>query len=150
MARSPIQKIMVLVDGTEASARAAEYAIELVRATPAELTAISVVDTATLRQLMTAHILVAQEMDEFEAELAASQKKQLDYVVQLARKARVPVETVLKTGVSHSAVLAEQKARNADLIVIGEFRSSFTKTDLVARERQLIVDEAPCPVLVVK
>lgn len=150
MARSPIQKILVLVDGTEASARAAEYAIELARVTPAELTAVSVVDTDTLRRLMTAHILVAQEMDEFEREMAANQQKQIDYVVQMARKARVPIETTLTKGVCHSAVLAEQKARRSDLIVIGAFRASLTKTDLVARERQLILDEAPCPVLAVR
>ena len=150
MAPSAFEHILVLVDGSESSLHAAEFAIHLARELPARLTAISVVDTETLRKLMSARILVEQEVREFETELEKSQTRHLDFVHQLARKAGVQAHAVLGKGVCHSAVLAEQKSRKADLIVLGGFRSSLTKMDLNARERQLIVDEAPCPVLIVK
>jgi len=130
--------------------RAAEFAIHLAGAIPARLTAVSVVDTETLRKLMSVRILVEQEVREFETELERSQTRHLDYVHQLARKGGVQCAAVLGKGVCHSAVLNEQKARKADLIVLGGFRSSLTKMDLNARERQIILDEAPCPVLIVK
>jgi len=149
-AKSPIQRILLVVDGTESAAQAAQYAADLARAAPAMLRAVAVVDTDTLRRLMSVKILASVEMKELEAEMVESARKQLDYVEQIARKARVPIETVLREGVCHSLVLAEQKASKSDVIVIGGFRSSRTKVDLVHRERQLIVDEAQCPVLIVR
>jgi len=150
MSAPPWKNILVLVEGTAAAAKATEYAIRLAGATGAKLTAVSVVDTDTLKKLMSVRILVEQEVREFEAQLAQNQQRYLSYAAQMARQAGVPMEAVLRTGTCHSEVLAEQKARGADLIVIAEFRASLTKLDLAARERQLIMEEAPCPVLVVK
>ncbi len=144
------EHILVLVDASEASLRAAEFAIRLAGQLPARLTAVSVVDTDTLRKLMSVRILVEQEVHEFESELERSQTRHLDHVSQMARKAGVQCEAVLGKGVCHSAVLHEQKARKADLMVLGGFHSSLTKMDLNAREHQIILDEAPCPVLVIK
>lgn len=150
MGAAPFRNILLLADGTESSVKAAKFALKLAHVTEGKLVAISVVDTDTLRKLMSAHILVQQEMGEFERELEQTRQRHLDFVEQMGRKAKVQIETVLREGVCHSAVLAEQKAINADVIIIGGFRSSFTKRDLIARERQLILDEAPCPVLVIK
>lgn len=150
MAELPFQTMIIVVDGSESAVKAAEYAIQLGRALPVQLVAVSVVDTETLRKLMSVRILVAQEVAEFESELERSQHRQLDQIIQIARKAGVALDTVVHKGVAHSAVLAEQKERRADVIVIGGFRSTITKHDLIARERQLIVDEAPCTVLIVK
>ena len=150
MAASPFRTMLLLVDGTEPGMRAAEFAVQMARTTQARLVAISVVDTDTLRKLMSVRILVEQEMSEFETQLGASRKRELDFVEHLARKAKVPIQTALRSGVCHSMVLAEQKEIGADLVIVGGFRVSLTKHDLAARERQLILDEAPCPVLVVK
>jgi nucleotide-binding universal stress UspA family protein len=147
---SPFKNIIVLVDGTESALKAAEQAVHMASALPVHLTALSVVDTGTLRKLMTAHILVEQEVSEFESELERSQQRYLDEVRQLAEKAGVAIQVVMQKGIAHSVVLAEQKARKADLIVMGGFRSTITKHDLIARERQLILDEAPCTVMIVK
>ena len=57
MSAMPFEKILVVVDGTESAVKAAEYAIRLARVAPAKLTAVSVVDTDTLRKLMSARIL---------------------------------------------------------------------------------------------
>lgn len=150
MAAPPFKKLLVLVDGTESGLKAAEYAVRLAASMPVHLTALSVVDTDTLRKLMSARILVEQEVAEFEKDLEQSQSRHLDFARQLADKAGVTMTATLSKGVCHSAVLAEQKAHQADVIIIGGFRSTVTRMDLVARERQLILDEAPCPVLVVK
>jgi nucleotide-binding universal stress UspA family protein len=150
MSAPPFRKVILLVDGTEAAVKAAEFAIQMARVLPLQLVALAVVDTATLRKLMSVHILVEQEVSEFESELERSHQRQLDQVFQMAKKAGVALETVLQKGIAHSVTLAEQKARHADLIVMGGFRSTITKHDLIARERQLILDEAPCTVMVVK
>jgi len=150
MARPPFRHILVVVDGTESSIEAAKYAIQLARGCGARLTALGIVDTATLKHLLSTHIMVAAEMQEYEHELEDSGRKHLAYVSGLAREAGVKAETSLLKGAVHSAVLAEQKSCGADLIVIGAFRWTLAHRDQVARERQLLLDEAPCPVLLVR
>jgi nucleotide-binding universal stress UspA family protein len=147
---SPFGSILVLVDGNESAIKAAAFAIKLARIDSTKVIAISVVDTDTLKRLQTVRILVEQEVKDFAAELEHNQRRYLDFVQREAHKANVPIETVLRHGICHTEVLAEQRERNCDLVVIGGFRSTLTRLDLVVRERQLILDEAPCPVLVVK
>ena len=150
MAQHTFRHVLVLVDGTESSLKAAEYAVQLARAYKAQFTAVGVVDTATLKHLLSSGIMVAAEMQEYEHELEASGRTHLSYVADLARENGVKAQTVLLKGAVHSAVLAEQKSCGANLIVIGAFRWTLCHRDQAARERQLILDEAPCPVLVVR
>jgi len=150
MALQSFRHILVLVDGTESSLKAAECAVQLARAFKAPLTAVSIVDTATLSHLLTSRIMVAAEVAEYERELEGSSRRHLAYVADLARENGVKAQTVLLKGAVHSAVLAEQKSCGADLIVIGAFRWTLCHRDVSARERQHILDEAPCPVLVIR
>ena len=150
MARAPFRHILVLIDGTESSMAAAKYAIELARGARARLTGVGIVDTATLKHLLSTHIMVAAEMQEYERELEESARGHLSYFIGLAKEAGVSAETVLIKGAAHSAMLAEQKHSGADLLVLGAFRWTLAHRDQRARERQLLLDEAPCPVLVVR
>jgi len=147
---TPFETIILVVDGTESSLRAAEVAFRVARTHQSRVAAVSVVDTETLRLLLTQRILVSDEMDELHEDLEASSRKYLSHVAELGRKAGVEVETVLRQGSFHSAILAEQKSREADLIVMGPIQYTLTRRDLVVRERHLIADEATCHVLLVK
>jgi nucleotide-binding universal stress UspA family protein len=150
MARSSVNHILVLVDGTESSFHAADYAIDLARTLGARLTAMAVVDTDTLRQLLHVKILVNSEMDEFEKELEQSSQHQLDEVRQRAMSKRVKFEDLLRSGNSEVIVPKEISQHTIDLLVMGAFPSDRVKYDLLARQRQQILDRATCPVLVVK
>ena len=150
MARAPFRHILTLVDGTEASMTAAKYAVALASSSRAKLTGVGIVDTATLKHLLSSHIMVAAEMEEYERELEGSARGHLAYFTGLAKESGVAAETVLIKGATHSAMLAEQKTSGADLIVLGAFRWALAHRDQRARERQLLLDEAPCPVLVVR
>jgi len=150
MARSPVHHILVLVDGTKSSFRAADYAIELAYALGARITGLAVVDTDTLRQLLQVNILVDSEMAEFERELEVSGQNQLDEVRQRAMSKRVKFEDVLRSGNSEVIVPKELTQRNIDLLAMGAFQSERVKYDLLARQRQQILDRAHCPIVVVK
>lgn len=146
----PVTNILLVVDSTEIGLKAARYAIELAKSTGAKLTAASVVDTETLRQLLTRRILVTVEMREFENELEASNRRYIDEVQRMAKAEGVAVQSIQLKGSVHNSIIAEQKKIGADLVIIGGFKSSVIQKDLIARERQLILDEASCPVLVIK
>ena len=150
MAKKAITHILILADGSAQSFRAAETAIGLSRETGARLTAIAVIDTETLRNLLTYRILATQEMSDFEAELETSARKYLDRVRAMAMDEKVVAEQVLVKGPFHTSVLAQQKQQEADLVVIGGFKSSQATRDLLARELQKILDQSPCPVMMVK
>jgi nucleotide-binding universal stress UspA family protein len=148
--RFPMTKILLVVDSTEAGLKAARYAIDLAKSTGAQLTAASVVDTETLRQLLSKRILVTVEMEEFEKELESSNRRYIEEVERMAKDKDVKLESVQLKGSVHNTIVAEQKRRGSDLVIIGGFKSSVISKDLLARERQLILDAMPCPVLVIK
>jgi len=150
MAKPSIRHILVLVDGTDASYRAADAAIGLARDLGARLTAMAVVDTETLRQLLSVRILVDAEMGEFEKELEASSRRQLAEVADRAADRKVVADQALLTGNTETVVPREVQQREVDLIALGGFQSSKVSRDLLARQRQQIIDRATCPVLVVK
>ena len=150
MAKPPVNHILVLVDGTEASFNAADTAIDLARALGVKLTALAVVDTETLRQLVNVKILVDAEMGEFEKELEQSARRQLAEVRERALNQKVVIDEVLVIGNAETVVPKEVQDRGVDLIALGSFPSTKVTRDLVARQRQQIIDRAACPVLVVK
>ena len=142
--------ILLLVDGTDEGMKAARHAIELAADEDATLVIAAVVDTSTLKQLLTYRIFLQEEMEDYEHELEATCQKHLNYVAQLAEKESVRSKTALLEGACHSELLKEQKRSGADLLVMGAFTASTARRDLIAREKQLIIDEVACPVLLVR
>ncbi len=142
--------ILLFVEGSDQGMKAAQDAINLAADEQAPLILAAVVDTSTLKQLLSYRIFVQEEMEEYEQELEETCRKHLQYVAQLAAKARVKTRSVLLRGACHTAILREQRESNASLLVMGAFRASTAKRDLMAREKQLIIDEIPCPVLLVR
>jgi len=141
--------IMVVVDGTESGIHAVRYAVRLAAHHGAALTAVAVVDTATMRSLLKSNVLVEAEMEEFETELEASAQTSLNYVSQLAREAGVSATVAVEKGAAHTVITDQARRLKPDFLVMGTFSTSMIKRDLNARERRLIVDEAACPILLV-
>ena len=66
----PFKQIVVYVDGSESSMTAMMYAIKLAKEHEASLTAVYVVNTRALSELVKAGIFVAVERDEYQRDLA--------------------------------------------------------------------------------
>jgi len=144
------RNILLLVDSTESSAAAVQCAVSLAKLCGARLVALAVVDTETLKELLTYRIMVPEEMEEYERELEQSSARQLALAEEYARKAGVSLESRHMKGTVHSVVLAQREALHADLVIVSHFRPSVAKRDLLARSKQIILDEVPCAVLVVR
>lgn len=149
MAEHDFARILLMVEGTDAGMAAARSAIGLSANQGAELMMMAVVDTRTLKQLLSNRIFVEEEMEEYEEEMHTSARRQMDYVTQLATEAQVDYRTDLVKGACHTCVLEKLRDNSSDLLIMGAFRATQVKTDLMAREKQLILDETPCPVMLV-
>jgi len=142
--------ILLVVDASDTALLAAERAAELAAAFKARLVAVSVVDTETLQHLLAGHILVKDEMEEFERDLGESAKHYLAMACAVARELGVACEHELLHGSWHQAIISKQREIHAGVVVVGGFTYTMVKRDIVGKAKQLIIDEVRCPVLIVR
>jgi nucleotide-binding universal stress UspA family protein len=141
---------LLVVDGSQPCITAANFAVELAKQTGSRITAVYVVDTATMDYLMQLRVFVKEEREEFEVDIERTGQRYLEYVTTIGRKHGVSVSTVLRKGRFHTAILQEARDLGVDAIILGGWRRSVTRKDATSVERQLILDLADCPVIVVK
>jgi len=101
------------VTGTDASILAAKYAIVLAKAYHCKLTAVYVVDTATIKQLTLSKIFIQEEASEYERSLENNGTRYLAFVDELARAKSVKVEKVLRKGAIFTEILHVADEKNA-------------------------------------
>lgn len=145
-----LARLLLVVDGSEPSIAAANVAMRLSVEFGSAVTAAYIVDTATMDYLLQMHIFVDDERLEFERDLEATGRRYLDYVKTIAANQHVEVETILRKGSFHKNILELSRTLGVDAIVLGGWKRTVTRKDSASVERQLILDEADCPVLVVK
>jgi nucleotide-binding universal stress UspA family protein len=87
-----ISNIVVVITGSDASILAAKYAIVMAKTYHCKLTAVYVVDIATIRQLTLSKIFIQEESTEYERSLEANGERYLSFVEELARAKGVRIE----------------------------------------------------------
>lgn len=155
MIKPIFQNVLVVVNGSEASVHAAQYAIIMAKLYRCKLKAVYVVDTATLKQLTMRKFFVTDESSEYEESMKHNGSRYLDYVANLARDKRVAMETELRSGSVWSEVIAAAEEMKAGLIVLGDYSSgqrgsSSIKYDAVSSANLEIIRSARCSVLIAK
>ncbi|HAF85287.1 MAG TPA: universal stress protein, partial [Sphaerochaeta sp.] len=115
----PFKDIVVYLDGSESSMTAAMYGIKMAVEHKANLTAVYVVNTKALSELVKAGIFVAIERDEYQRDLQADADRYLRHVTKLAAQVHLEIETVKLEGATHVVVKQLLKERHADLLVLG-------------------------------
>jgi nucleotide-binding universal stress UspA family protein len=146
----PIKKIMVYIDGTEQSLTAAQYAICLCRATGAELTALFIVNTRALNDLLKARIFLAEEQEEYRRDLESDADKYLNHVRTMARQKGLAIETVSTSGTVHQQIKTKVSELDIDLLVIGELSRIRSRRDELHNEAERAMRNVACSVLIVK
>jgi nucleotide-binding universal stress UspA family protein len=146
----PIRRILVLVDGTEESITAAQYAILLAGASGAELIAAYVINTRALNDLLKTRIFVEAEDQEYEQDLKSDADRYLKHVKDLAENKSVPVQTVTASGSVHQEVVKLVREHEVDLLVIGELAHAKSRRDEFYNESERAMRSVGCSVLIVK
>jgi len=142
--------ILVYVDGSDTCITAAQYAIFLAKSLSRPLTAIYVVDTKVLGDLIKARIFVKEEALDYEYDLQQDGKRYLSYVEQLARAKGVACRTELVAGEANVEVLKKADELHAELIVLSDLERHLSRRESHLDEKERILRQASCTVVVVK
>ncbi|MDR1099563.1 MAG: universal stress protein [Treponema sp.] len=145
-----ISNIVTVITGSDASILAAKYAIVMSKFYRCRLTALYVVDTATIRQLTLSKIFIQEESQEYEKSLEANGERYLSFVEELARAKGVKVERKIRKGAVYTEVLAAADEIKADLIVLGGWEKDRSARDIISHAHREIMVNAKCSVLLVK
>jgi len=142
------RRILHPSDFSAASNAAFKKAIEMAKASRAELLIVHVINPIVP---VAGEGYVSPKMyEDLVASTRAWARKQLDRLLAKARKSGVRAKGVLAEGAAHEQIARIAKARRADLVVMGTHgRSGFAKLFLGSVAGRVIT-AAPCPVLTVK
>lgn len=143
-----LRRLFLIMDGSPAAQKAAEFAVNLAQLTGAELHAAFIVDTATMEYLTQMHILVQEERDELEADQLKRGQRHLECLQELGRVHGMQIEAVTAKGRLHQTALLLARQKLADAIIIAGWKARKNHTP--SAERQLIMELAGIPVIVVK
>jgi len=145
-----ISNIVTVVTGTDASILSAKYAIVLAKTYHCKLTAVYVVDTATIRQLTLSKIFIQEEAAEYEKSLETNGNRYLAYVEELAQAKGVKAEKVMRKGAIFTEVLHVADEKKADIILLGGWERDTKTRDIIGHSHREIMANAKCSVVLVK
>jgi nucleotide-binding universal stress UspA family protein len=145
-----MKKILVYIDGTEQSVTAAQFALCCAKHLEAELTALYVINTRALDDLLKARIFLKEEQLEYSRDLEADAERYLNHVRELARNKGIAIETLRATGTPNQEIVRVVKEGGFDLLVIGELSRIRSRRDEFYDETERAMRSVTCSVLIVK
>lgn len=151
MSEKLVKKILVVVNGTDASFQSVEYAILLAKECNCSLKAIYVVDTTSIKKLQFAQILHQDESLECLEDLMSNGSAYLEYVQKLGKSKGLVVDVVQREGTVWAEVVAQAREDKTNLILIGgtDYAGSMGKDPISETYKEILVN-APCSVLMVR
>ena len=146
----PFKHMLVYLDGSEDSVTAAMAAIALAKRLEATLTAMYVVNTRALQDLVKARIFLDIEEQEYRRDIEGDAQRYLNHVEHLGKQKSVPVVPINTSGTVHTEVRSYLEEHRIDLLVLGGISEIHSRRDELLSETDRMMRTAPCPVLVVR
>jgi len=139
----PFGRILVAVDGSDASNHAFDTALELAGLTGGGLTALAVEGP------LPAYAATIGEVEEVKREKDAFFEHLLTTTRERAEQAGVPIEVDLRPGHAAELIVRVAVEVEADLIVLGH-KGHFLRDHLLGSTADRVAEHAGCPVMIVK
>jgi len=150
MIKQLFSNIIVAVNGSDASILGAKYAIVLAKCYNCNLSAVYVVDTATIKQLSMHKIFIQEESKEYKKSLESNGERYLSFVEELASAKGVKIEKVIRRGAVYTEILAAAHEKKADMIVLGGWEKDCSRRDVFSHSHHEIMVHAKCSVILAK
>jgi len=148
MTNAKISNIVVAIDGSDLSRKAADYAVSLAKEKNAKVSAVAVVKFHQSDAFRGS----TQTLEKFVKKQASIADEWLDSIREDADKNNVKFESrVIKTRASiPEEIIKYAKDKKSDLIVIGTRGRTGFKKILLGSVASAVVTHAGCPVMVVR
>jgi len=143
-----IKHIIVTCAVDSISAYAVRYAIELAKLLNSKLTILHVVDTSRLKELIKLGLFKEYEKTSIEQDLEKEGRRCVERFRNIAKEMGVECDILVLWGTVHKQIAQVVREKEANLLVIGGNPATCEAGKITTGE--LILAEAPCPVLVVK
>jgi nucleotide-binding universal stress UspA family protein len=140
-------KVMLAVDGSEGSSRAATVAFEVAEMTKSKLFIIHVIPTSVVKQFS---LMSDANPDEVLVKYEAKGKKLLDGYKGAAEDYKLEVELILEKGSPSERIIFQAKELEVDLVVIGSEGADSQLRSGVGSSAERVILGSSSPVLVVK
>ena len=145
-----ITKILVPIDGSDQSKSALEYAVNLALQTSSEIQLLTVVPPVFLPSY-SFYVLKSDAVRDCQKEMELSfngvLKKALLYIDK--KNTGLKVSTKFEYGVPYKKIVKTAREGDFDLIIMGS-RGLGGRISFQGSVSSRVIDEAPCPVLVIK
>ncbi|MGY5860420.1 MAG: universal stress protein [Candidatus Thorarchaeota archaeon] len=139
-------KILLTVDGSEGSAKAATVAFEVAEMTKSKLCILHVIPSHIVTQVA---LMSDGDVDELLAKYSSKGEKLLEGVKAAAKDYGIEVETILDKGSPSDRILFQVKELGVDLVVIGSHGASGGAHTGLGRSVERVTMNIDVPVLVV-
>ena len=139
----PFERVLVAIDGSEASNRAFAKALELVAAIRAELTALAIEGPLPV------YAATIAEVDEVKREKDAFFGGLTDRAREQASAAGVELQVVVRAGHAAEVISSFATEGGYDLIVLGH-KGHFLRDHLLGSTADRVAEHATCPVMIVR
>ena len=139
-------KILLTVDGSEGSAKAATVAFEVAEMTKSKLYILHVIPTPIVKQVA---LMSDGDVDELLAKYSAKGEMLLEGVKAAAKDSGIDVELILDKGSPSDRILAQVKELGVDLVVIGSHGAAGGTHSGLGRSVERVTMNIDVPVLVV-
>ncbi len=147
-----ISKILLPIDGSKVSQKAAKYAVELANQTGASLTLLSVIDNRFIvGQSVAASASPTHLKETVEDYLKQSAQSSTDEIAKVCERNRIHYKAVIRTGHPVEEIVNEATKSKADLIVIGSHGKSALKAAVLGSITYGVMHkDTKIPVLIVR
>ena len=147
-----ISKILVPIDGSKVSHKAAKYAIELAQQTGASLTLLSVIDKRfVVDQAVSASASPTHLKESVEDYLKQSAQSATDAIAKLCKRNRIQFKAAIRTGHPVEEIVSEATKSKVDLVVMGSHGKSALKAAVLGSVTYGVMHkDTKIPVLIVR
>jgi nucleotide-binding universal stress UspA family protein len=145
-----VEHVLVYLDGSEESLTASEYAILLAEATNATLSAVYVINTRALQDLVRSRIFLEAEEQEYSRDLEADADRYLNHVKKVADRRGITVALFKRRGSVQQELTKIIDDEEIDLLVLGELAHVRSRRDEFYDEAERAMRSSACSVLIVK
>ena len=148
-----IKKILVVIDGSEQSDKALDFALDLAVLCSAEIVLINVLSPSLLSYVYNSRMFVPNvDYSKYLKQIRTPHEKLLSKALDKAKKFQetLKVSKELVEGRPSDKIVETAKDEECDLIVIGSRGLGGIKEFFLDSVSDRVADHAPCPVLIVK